>query len=69
MTGEASSATQVWRARGCRQAQHRPVQGTASAVSGDNAEAAERVCDEPDKPASGVHALRGGDGVGFGVGE
>jgi hypothetical protein len=38
-------------------------------MSGDNAEAAERDCDEPDKPASGVHALHGGDGVGFGVGE
>jgi hypothetical protein len=47
-------------------------QERSSAVSGDDAEAAERICDEPDKPAraaSGVHALCSGGDVGFEVGE
>jgi hypothetical protein len=41
-------------------------------VSGDDDEAAERVCDEPDKPAraaSGMHALRRGGKVGREISE
>jgi predicted dinucleotide-binding enzyme len=43
----------------------------ASALSGDDAEAAKHVCDEADKPAraaSGVSALRGDGDGGFEIG-
>jgi hypothetical protein len=77
---EVGSAGQAWRALRCRRAQHFRARGTvcpryeecSSAIGGDDAKAAERVRNEPDKLAcntSGLHALRRDGDVEFWVGK